>query len=124
MTGAYAEQIAVPASAVLPIPDGLTEREAAAFQVTFRTAYHALRTIGELRPGRWVVVLGAAGADCSVAAERRWSDRGAPGLSSRRRASGRRVRIACPDTAMELIGSLHVAWAERGLLGDGAGVHA
>jgi len=61
MTGAYAEQIAVPASAVLPIPDGLTEREAAAFQVTFRTAYHALRTIGELRPGRWVVVLGAAG---------------------------------------------------------------
>gem|GEM_PF-3846520 len=31
---------------------------------------------------------------------------------------------ACPDTAMELIGFLHVAWAERGLLGDGAGVHA
>jgi hypothetical protein len=31
---------------------------------------------------------------------------------------------ACPDTAMELIGFLYVAWAERGLLGDGAGVHA
>jgi hypothetical protein len=58
MTGAYAEQIAVPASAVLPIPDGLTEREAAAFQVTFRTAYHALRTIGELRPG--------GGSSCSA----------------------------------------------------------
>jgi NADPH2:quinone reductase len=61
MSGAYAELIAVPASSVTPIPDGLAGPEAAAFQVTFRTAYHGLRTIGALEPGKWVVVLGAAG---------------------------------------------------------------
>ncbi|HVV31364.1 MAG TPA: NADPH:quinone oxidoreductase family protein [Mycobacteriales bacterium] len=61
MTGAYAEKIAVPAAAVIPVPAGLDGPAAAAFQVTFRTAYHGLTTIGGLQPGRWVVVLGAAG---------------------------------------------------------------
>ncbi|MFT4124710.1 MAG: NADPH:quinone oxidoreductase family protein [Gordonia sp. (in: high G+C Gram-positive bacteria)] len=59
--GAFAEQIAVPASALTPIPEGLDMVHAAAFNVTYRTAYHALRTIGEMAEGDWVVVLGAAG---------------------------------------------------------------
>jgi NADPH:quinone reductase len=61
MTGAYAERIAVPVEATTPVPPGLEGPEAAAFLVTFRTAYHALRTIGDLQPGTWVAVLGAAG---------------------------------------------------------------
>lgn len=61
MVGAYAEQIVVPSGSVVPIPPGLSGPEAAAFQATFRTAYHGLRTIGGLKPDTWVVVLGAAG---------------------------------------------------------------
>ncbi len=60
-TGAMAEQVLVPARAVSPVPPGLSLTEAAAFRVTYLTAYHALVTAGELRPGQWVVVLGAAG---------------------------------------------------------------
>ena len=60
-TGAMAEQVLVPARAVAPIPAGLSMTEAAAFRVTYLTAYHALVTAGGLRPGQWVVVLGAAG---------------------------------------------------------------
>ena len=59
--GAMAEQVLVPARAVSPVPAGLSMAEAAAFRVTYLTAYHALVTAGELRPGQWVVVLGAAG---------------------------------------------------------------
>jgi NADPH2:quinone reductase len=60
-TGAMAEQVLVPARAVAPVPAGLSLTEAAGFRVTYLTAYHALVTAGELRPGQWVVVLGAAG---------------------------------------------------------------
>jgi NADPH2:quinone reductase len=59
--GAMAEQILVPAGAVAPVPPGLSMTEAAAFRVTYLTAYHALVTAGNVRPGQWVVVLGAAG---------------------------------------------------------------
>jgi NADPH2:quinone reductase len=60
-TGAFAERIAVPEASLSPIPPGLSMIDAAAFGVTYRTAYHSLVTIGEMRPGDWVVVLGAAG---------------------------------------------------------------
>jgi NADPH2:quinone reductase len=59
--GAMAEQVLAPAQAVAPIPEGLSMTEAAAFRVTYLTAYHSLVTAGELRPGQWVTVLGAAG---------------------------------------------------------------
>jgi NADPH2:quinone reductase len=36
-------------------------RSAAASGVAHRTAYHALRSVGRVTPGDWVVVLGAAG---------------------------------------------------------------
>lgn len=61
LTGAFAERIAVPATALTRVPAGLDQVHAAAASVTFRTAYHALVTIGELRSGDDVVVLGAAG---------------------------------------------------------------
>ena len=60
-TGAMAEQVLAPARSVSLIPVGLSIVEAAAFRVTYLTAYHALVTAGELEPGQWVVVLGAAG---------------------------------------------------------------
>ncbi|MEE2057180.1 NADPH:quinone oxidoreductase family protein [Rhodococcus artemisiae] len=61
MTGAFAELICVPEGALTPKPDGLDWISAAAFRVTYTTAYHALVTFGGMRAGDWVVVLGAAG---------------------------------------------------------------
>ncbi len=60
-TGAMAEQVLAPAGSVALVPPGLPLTEAAAFRVTYLTAYHALVTAGGLQPGQWVVVLGAAG---------------------------------------------------------------
>ncbi|MCD4533015.1 NADPH:quinone oxidoreductase family protein [Nocardioides sp. cx-169] len=60
-SGAMAEQVLAPATSVARVPEGLSMVEAAAFRVTYLTAYHALITAGGLQPGQWVVVLGAAG---------------------------------------------------------------
>jgi len=59
--GAFAEEIAVAASSVTPIPDGVDESAAAAFGVAHRTAYHVLRSVANVQPGEQVVVLGAGG---------------------------------------------------------------
>jgi NADPH2:quinone reductase len=60
-TGAFATQVLTDPTLLAPIPPGLSTDEAAAFRVTYQTAYHALVTVGAVRPGDWVVVLGAAG---------------------------------------------------------------
>jgi NADPH:quinone reductase len=59
--GAFAERLVAPAAALWPVPAGVPLADAAAFKVTYLTAYHALRTVAELRTGEWAVVLGAAG---------------------------------------------------------------
>jgi NADPH2:quinone reductase len=60
-TGAFAEKVVLDAGAVSPVPDGVDFASAAAFGVTYRTAYHALRSVAPVTEGDWVVVLGAAG---------------------------------------------------------------
>lgn len=59
--GGFAEQALVPAAAVTPIPEGIDYAAAAGFGITYRTAYHALRSVARITEGDWVVVLGAAG---------------------------------------------------------------
>ncbi len=59
--GAFAQLACLPASAVSAIPDSVSFADAAAFWVVYATAYHALRSVAEVRGGEWVVVLGAAG---------------------------------------------------------------
>ena len=59
--GAFADEVAVPAAALNPIPDGVDEHTAAAFGVAHRTAYHALRSTAGLRDGHRLIVLGAGG---------------------------------------------------------------
>ncbi len=59
--GAFAEQVVLDAGSVELMPDGTDFASAAAFGVTYRTAYHALRSIAKVAQGDWVVVLGAAG---------------------------------------------------------------
>jgi NADPH2:quinone reductase len=60
-TGAFAELALLDSKAALTIPDEVDFGSAAAFGVTYRTAYHALRSIAQVSEGDWVIVLGAAG---------------------------------------------------------------
>jgi NADPH:quinone reductase-like Zn-dependent oxidoreductase len=57
--GTHAEQIAIPASNVYPIPDGLTFEEAAAFPLVFETVYRMLVTRAGVEEGEWVLAWGA-----------------------------------------------------------------
>ena len=59
--GAFAEEIVVPASRVVPIPPGMDDVTAASFLFTYGTAHHALYDRGQLRAGETLLVLGAAG---------------------------------------------------------------
>ncbi|KJC59061.1 quinone oxidoreductase [Bradyrhizobium sp. LTSPM299] len=60
-SGALAEYIAVPATAVEIMPDGLSMEAAAAFRTNYLTALYALGERGTLRAGEQLLVLGAAG---------------------------------------------------------------
>jgi NADPH:quinone reductase len=59
--GAFAEQALLDGSQATLIPDDADFASAAAFGVTYRTAYYALRSTAAVAEGDWVVVLGAAG---------------------------------------------------------------
>ena len=59
--GTNAELIAVPATNVHPIPEGLSFEEAAAFPLVFETAYRMLVTRAALREGEWVLAWGVGG---------------------------------------------------------------
>src|SRR4051812_47641506 len=56
--GTNAQLIAVPATNVHPIPDGLSFEEAAAFPLVFETAYRMLVTRANLQSGEWVLLWG------------------------------------------------------------------
>jgi NADPH:quinone reductase-like Zn-dependent oxidoreductase len=66
MDGTNAELIAVPATNVHPIPDGLSFEEAAAFPLVFETAYRMLVTRAGLREGEWVLLWGIGGGVSSA----------------------------------------------------------
>ncbi len=67
--GAFAELVTAAEAAVAPVPDGVDFAAAAAYGVTYETAYHALVTVGGVQPGEWVAVLGAAGGVGSAAVQ-------------------------------------------------------
>jgi NADPH:quinone reductase-like Zn-dependent oxidoreductase len=65
--GGYAELVKVPAVNLIPIPDHVSFVDAAAFPLTFLTAWHMLLGIAKLTPGETVLVL-AAGSGVGQAA--------------------------------------------------------
>jgi NADPH:quinone reductase-like Zn-dependent oxidoreductase len=65
--GTNAELIAVPATNVHPIPDGLSFEEAAAFPLVFETAYRMLVTRAGLQEGEWVLAWGIGGGVSTAA---------------------------------------------------------
>lgn len=89
--GAFAERIAVDARTVRRVPAGIDAASAAAFTVTYSTAYHALRSTACVRPGETVAVLGAAGGVGSAARERALPA-GAGGGGAARRCGPSRCR--------------------------------
>jgi NADPH2:quinone reductase len=60
-TGAFAEEAIVAADEVLALPPTFSFEEGATFLAAHTTAYHALQTRAEIRPGQVLLVLGAAG---------------------------------------------------------------
>ena len=65
--GTYAEFIVVPAENVFPKPSPLSMEEAAAMPLASLTAWRAVITRGQVRPGEWVVVLGVGGGVATFA---------------------------------------------------------
>jgi NADPH:quinone reductase-like Zn-dependent oxidoreductase len=65
--GGYAELVAVPAGNLIPIPDHVSYVDAAAFPLTFLTAWHMLVTLARIRDGDVVLVL-AGGSGVGQAA--------------------------------------------------------
>lgn len=65
--GGYAELVKVPVQNLLSLPDQIGFVEAAAFPLTFLTAWHMLVTRAEIKPGEDVLVL-AAGSGVGQAA--------------------------------------------------------
>lgn len=65
--GGYAQLVSVPAGNLVPIPDHIGFVEAAAFPLTFLTAWHMLVTLARVRAGDVVLVL-AGGSGVGQAA--------------------------------------------------------
>lgn len=65
--GGYAEQVSVPIGNLIPIPDHIGFVPAAAFPLTFLTAWHMLVTLARVRAGDHVLVL-AGGSGVGQAA--------------------------------------------------------
>lgn len=59
--GGYAEQVVVPATSVLPVPEGWSYADGAALPVNYATAYGILVRYGSLRAGERVLIHAAAG---------------------------------------------------------------
>lgn len=59
--GGYAELVAAPADALVPLPDGWSFEEGAAFPVNYATAYAALCRYGSVHAGERVLIHAAAG---------------------------------------------------------------
>lgn len=84
--GSHAEFVAVPASAVLPMPKNLSFEQAAGIGVAYVTAWEALVNAARIQSGETALILGTTGAVGSAAA--RIADRlGARVIGTARKAS-------------------------------------
>jgi NADPH2:quinone reductase len=59
--GGWAETVAVPPNLVFPLPDQISFRSGAGMPMNYLTAHLALIRRGDLQPGEWLLVHGAAG---------------------------------------------------------------
>ncbi|MGP4843833.1 NADPH:quinone oxidoreductase family protein [Marinobacter sp. 1Y8] len=59
--GAFSEEIVAAGANLLPIPENMSDEEAAAFTMVYGTSYHALKQRANIQPGETLLVLGASG---------------------------------------------------------------
>src|SRR5215468_3566646 len=59
--GAYADQVLVDATHVLPVPDGISDQAAATLTLNYGTAYAALHHCARVQPGEVILIHAAAG---------------------------------------------------------------
>ncbi len=70
--GGYAELVRVPLPNLVAIPDTIGFSEAAAFPLTFLTAWHMLVTRAKIRPGEDVLVIGSGSGVGQAAIQIAW----------------------------------------------------
>lgn len=68
-TGGFAEECAVAAGKIMPLPENMDFATGAALVLTYGTSLHALQDCGRLQPGETLLVLGAAGGIGAAAVE-------------------------------------------------------
>lgn len=59
--GTYAEYVAISEDNLYPVPENYDFHQAAAAALVFHTAWHSLITLGQLRSGETVLIVGASG---------------------------------------------------------------
>lgn len=69
VNGGYAQFVTVPASNVIPLPEGLSFEEGAAFPLVSVTAWHMLVSLACLQPSEDVLVIGAGSGVGSLAVQ-------------------------------------------------------
>jgi NADPH2:quinone reductase len=90
-SGGYAEKVAVPERALVPVPDEVSDEEAAALLLQGLTARSLLRISARLEPGESVVVEAAGGGTGSLAVQ-----------LAKRMGAGRVIALASSDEKREL----------------------
>jgi NADPH2:quinone reductase len=68
-TGGYAEHVAVPEPWLVPVPDGVSDDQAASLLLQGLTAHALIHRCARLEPGQTVVVEGAAGGTGTLAVQ-------------------------------------------------------
>ncbi len=91
MGGGYAERVSVPEANLVPIPDGVTDDQAAALLLQGLTAWHMLRNSSHLEQGESVVVHAAGGGVGTLAVQ-----------LAKRMDAGRVIAIASTEEKREL----------------------
>ncbi|MFC6880457.1 MULTISPECIES: NADPH:quinone oxidoreductase family protein [Actinomadura] len=117
--GAFAERIAVPAAAAVPIPDRLDAARAATFAQSYCTGLFGLRERAGLKAGETVLVLGAGGG-VGLAAVQVAVALGARVLAGASSAAKREAALAAGaeavvDTSAEDVKSAARAWSDGGV---------
>lgn len=108
--GGFAEAVAVPAQAVVPIPPRMRFSQAAGFRVNYLTALHGLRDRARLAAGERLLAFGAAGG-VGVAAVQLGRLLGAEVIAAA--SSEQRRAFAAAHGAHQVIDTEPAGWRER-----------
>ena len=76
LNGSYSSQVCIDADSIIPLPDNFKLDEAAAFPVTYITAYMMMFDLGNFREGETILIHGAGGGVGTAAIQLAQATRG------------------------------------------------